>query len=216
MNIVSLLPRLPEILVSVGLSAVFSLSATQSVYAQTVDPEWPCIQQLVAEVSPAVMWPIPVDEQMMSEWAKNATVRSLAEKLGDLPEFTEAEHLQISQFAEGLAEAEREYQLTLLAAGTVEVTNSVRRNYIRGIKRFTRQQIEISHQIEASLNQLSLLEGSTDNNSVEKSAEILETLRWHERVYDQREKTMRLLCEQPVELEQRLNEVLRDAAQFLP
>ncbi len=84
------------------------------------------------------------------------------------------------------------------------------------IKSYTRQQIAISEQIVNTLNELSLLESSNTNARGQTRQEIEETLRWHERVYDQRERNIQLLCEEPVELEQQLSEVLRDAAQYLP
>ena len=199
-----------------GLLAGCLIGVFNMAQAQQVDPEWPCIQRLIPEISPAIMWPVPVEEHMLSDWVGDDTVRPLARRLGDLQDFTEAEQLAIEQFAEAVDESRREAQLTLLAAGVVDVTNDVRDRYINGIKRYTRQQIAISGQIEDSLNELSVLGDGEDAETVEKRTTIRETLRWHERVYDQREQSIRLLCEEPVELEQRLSEVLREAAQYLP
>jgi len=184
--------------------------------AQDVDPEWPCIQRFVPIVSPAVMWPIPVEESMSQEWRKNPEIRKLAEELGDLEAFTDQHRASIEAFATAAPDADKEVQLSLLAVGVVDVTNRVRTQYMKGIKRFTRQQIAISEQIEDTLNQLSLLEDESTTKDGQERAEIEESLRWHERVYDQRERAIGLLCEEPVELEQRLSDVLRDVAQYLP
>ena len=186
--------------------------ASAAAQEQEVDPEWPCIQRLIPEVSPAVMWPVPVEDNMLTQYRQDPLLRSLAEELGDLETFTETHQQSISDFANGLSDSEREQQLTLLASGIVDVSNRIRKDYIRGIKRYTRQQIAISEQIENTLNELSRLEGQ----NAEAQHEVEETLRWHERVYDQRERSIQLLCEEPVELEQQLSEVLRYAAQFLP
>lgn len=198
---------------SVGFCLAMAFGTAQ---AQQVDPEWPCVQRLVPTVSPATMWPLPVDDNMMQSWAADDIIRPLAEHLGDLPELTDQERLAIQEFSENEAESDLEMRLTLLAAGVVDVTNRVRGKYIKGIKRYTKQQIAISHQIEDSLNQLSLLGDKDDADSLEKRTTIRDTLKWHERVYDQREHSIRLLCEQPVELEQRLSSVLREVAQYLP
>lgn len=204
---------------SVFYATILSLCVagfSQSAISQDVDPEWPCIQRLVPRVSPAVMWPVPVDESMSKAWRKDVNIRKLAERLGDLDEFTDDDSAAIELFADSVSEADKELQLSLLAVGVVDVTNRVRTHYIKGIKRFTLQQIAISQQIENTLNELSLLEGKANKDIGSEQMEIEETLRWHERVYDQREKTIGLLCEEPVELEQRLSDVLRDAAQYLP
>lgn len=195
------------------ITAVLSAS---SVKAQEVDPEWPCIQRLITEVSPAVMWPVPVEEGMDKAYRQDKQIRALAEQLGDIEAFTDEHRQSIADFASGISETEREQKLTVLATGVVDVSNRIRKDYIRGIKRYTRQQIAISQQIENTLNELSLLESDNVNSTGQSRQDIVETLRWHERVYDQRERTIQLLCEEPVELEQQLSEVLRDAAQYLP
>ncbi|MFK7996873.1 MAG: hypothetical protein AB8B87_22235 [Granulosicoccus sp.] len=192
------------------------LSVASPTIAQEVDPEWPCIQRLIPEVSPAVMWPVPVEDGMRAQYRQDSRIKSLAEELGDIETFTEAHQQSIEDFAEGVSESERELQLTLLATGVVDVSNRVRKDYISGIKRYTRQQIAISEQIEETLNELSLLEAQELENKDEARQDITDTLRWHERVYDQRERSIQLLCEAPVELEQQLSEVLRYAAQYLP
>lgn len=197
-------------------TGIAMLCTVLTAQAQDVDPEWPCIQRLILEVSPAVMWPVPVEDDMRTQYRQDSTIRVLAEELGDIEVFSEVHQQSISDFAEGVSESERELQLTLLATGIVDVSNRIRKDYIRGIKRFTRQQIAISEQIEDTLNQLSLIEKQDENNTAEKQQEIQETLRWHERVYDQRERSIQLLCDAPVDLEQQLSEVLRYTAQYLP
>ena len=199
------------------VGALFSaLLLSTSVEAQPVDPEWPCIQRLIMEVSPAVLWPVPVEEDMASLYKKDAEVRALSEQLGDIEQFTDTHRTMIAEFAQAKPESEREQQLTLLAVGVLDVSNRIRADYIRGIKRYTRQQIAISEQIEATLNELSLLEDANTTSSGHSREDVVETLRWHERVYDQRERSIQMLCERPVELEQRVSDVLRDAVQYLP
>ncbi len=209
----SMLRRFPPLWMAAGIMATMLSSP---VSAQDVDPEWPCIQRLILEISPATMWPIPVEEGMETAYRDYPDIRKLSEELGDIEVFTADHQEAIAAFADSVPEAEREASLTLLATGVVDVSNRIRGDYIRGIKRFTRQQIVISQQIEDSLNELSLLETNETASDGKARRETEETLRWHERVYDQRERSIQLLCEQPVELEQRLSDVLRYAAQYLP
>lgn len=211
----SLMHRCVKGFTGFALLLLLSLGAAQS-HAQEIDPEWPCIQRLIPEVSPAIMWPIPVEEGMLSAYRSDTQIRQLAEELGDLETFTQAHQTSIGEFAEAVPEAERENKLTMLATGIVDVSNRVRGDFISGIKRYTRQQIAISEQIESTLNELSEIEAQGEQQNAEQQQEVLDTLRWHERVYDQRERSIQLLCEQPVELEQKLSEVLRYAAQYLP
>lgn len=199
-----------------GLLLAAALSCSTQAMSQEVDPEWPCIQRLVMEVSPAVLWPVPVEESHQRLWRSDDEVRVLAERLGDLNAYTDTERQLVSDFAATTPEAQREERLTMLAIGTLDVANGIRSQYIQGIKRYTRQQIAIADQIEQTLNELSLQEESQAASRDEQQQELLATLHWHERVYDQREQSIRLLCDQPVELEQTLSDVLRDMAQYLP
>ena len=187
--------------------------ATQA-NAQSVDPEWPCVQVLVPNVVTAVFWPNVIDESLLGQWKNDQTVSSLARDLGDLVDFNDETRARIGKFAESIPENERHRQLDLLADGTVTVTNRLRRKYIQGIKRYTRQQISIAEQVEQSLNLLAQLENSGGNDA--QITEVKETLDWHERVYDQREQAIRSLCEAPIELEEKLSLVLREMAQYLP
>ncbi len=165
---------------------------------------------------------------MNLQWKQDPVIRALAERLGDLPAYTEVQAEAVSAFAQGIPDDQKQTQLSLLAVGILDVTNGIRRQYIRGIKRYTRQQIAIADQIGETLNQISSLEGSPEGTVARspdmpasdepdpQREELMATLKWHERVYDQREQAIRSLCEQPVELEETLSDILRDLAQYLP
>ena len=98
----------------------------------------------------------------------------------------------------------------------MEKFNQRRRDYLKGIRKFTRQQIAVAKQIETNLNELSQLAGKTDQASVTRKLEIEETTAWQQRIFDRRESAIRLLCETPVELETLMGDILRELAQNLP
>ena len=192
------------------------LLVSATVPAQVIDPEWPCVQVLVPEIVSAVVWPKVIDESLIGAWKEDESLTAMVKKLSDLDEFTESERQLIADFAESVPEDSRADTLDMLADGIITLSNRRRTQYIEGIKRYTRQQISIAGQIESTLNQLVELEALSDPESVIRQAEIEETLHWHQRVYDQREHAIRSLCERPIELEEKLSEVLRELAQYLP
>lgn len=185
-------------------------------HAQSTDPEWPCIQVLVPEIVSAVYWPEIIEDSMRGRWKEDPDDRALAEKLADLEKLTDSEREIIQEYAESIPEESRLEKLNILADGIVTSANTRRARFIKGIKRYTRQQIAISKQIEATLNQLADIEDKTDDATNARRLEIEETLKWHERVYDQREHAILALCERPVELEEVLSEVLRELSYYLP
>jgi len=192
------------------------LLVSATVPAQVIDPEWPCVQVLVPEIVSAVVWPKVIDESLIGAWKEDESLTAMVKKLSDLDEFTESERQLIADFAESVPEDSRADTIDMLADGIITLSNRRRTRYIEGIKRYTRQQISIAEQIESTLNQLVELEAQPAPESVIRQAEIEETLHWHQRVYDQREHAIRSLCERPIELEEKLSEVLRELTQYLP
>lgn len=196
--------------------------------AETVDPEWPCVQALIPQVELAIMWPEPLAEPDKGKWRSDDTIAALARTLGDLEAYTENEEKMIDDFAAAQSTETMKDSLSQLAEGVVTEANRIRSQYIRGIKRYTRQQISIASQIEEGLNQLASMEESTGDSPAanensqakdqpaEDRAELEESLKWHERVYDQREQAIVSLCERPVELEEKLSSVLRHLSTHLP
>lgn len=214
LSVNALCGRLQRGSVFAACTLLFFVSSTVS--AQEKDPEWPCVQVLVPEIVSAVFWPQVIDESLVGTWKQDESLTAMVNKLSDLDELTESERQLIAEFAESVPAASRAETLNKLADGIVDLSNRRRSKYISGIKRYTRQQISIANQIESTLNQLVILEAQSDPKSVTRRAEIEETLHWHQRVYDQRERAIQSLCERPVELEVKLSAVLRELAQYLP
>lgn len=174
------------------------------------------MQVLVPEVVAAVVWPQVIDESINGTWRQNDSLAAMVKKLSDLDEFAESERQLIAEFVAAVPLDARADTLNRLADGIVSLSNLRRKQYIAGIKRYTRQQISIAGQIESTLNLLANAGAQAGSGDSGKKTEIEETLRWHQRVYDQREHAIPSLCERPVELEEKLAAVLRELAQYLP
>lgn len=181
-----------------------------------IDIEWPCIQGYVAEVSSAVVWPEPIEEEIVGTWLKNNEVKKLVNALGKLDVYDDAARIKVESFAESIPEDERIDTYNQVADGVVYRFNQRRSEYFNGIRKFTRQQIAISEQVQSHLNELVELEDKTDAKSKQRVIDIRETTAWQQRIFDRRESAIRLLCETPVELETVMGDVLRDLAQYLP
>ena len=181
-----------------------------------IDIEWPCIQGYVPEVAVAVVWPEPIEDEVVGTWLKNNEVKKLVNVLGKLEVFDDAARDRIEAFAESIPEDQRIDTYNQVADGVVYRFNQRRSDYFKGIRKFTRQQIAISQKVQSHLNELVLLENKTDAESLQRIAEIKETTAWQQRIFDRREGAIRLLCETPVELETLMGDVLRDLAQYLP
>ena len=161
------------------------------------NPDWPCIQRLVPEIAPAVVWAGPPLDPV--DGPPSPAIDRLAEELAArrVP-LTEAE-AQVEAFAETLAAEQKDAQLTRLFARTLAIINQDRTSIIQGIKKYARGERALAASITEKNERLSELPA---DRILEREALIAER-DWDIRIYDDRRSALPYLCEQPVLLEQR-------------
>lgn len=168
--------------------------------ATSDDPDWPCIQRLVPRISAAQVWAGPPPEPAM--WQGDLEVSRLASKLAARRTPMDETETLVEDFADAQAPADLNEKLTALFGRTLQVINRDRASIIAGIKRFAKRQRQLAERIRES--RASLKEISQEANDGGANVDdIRETLAWDIRIFDEREKSMTYLCEQPVLLEQR-------------
>ena len=209
-----LVRRIAPFLAALMLPYSTLLAQTDSAEPDTTD--WPCIQALVPELSPVVVWPEYIEESDIGSWRKDTDIKRVVNKFGQLEVFTDDDRQGIADYAEAIPEEQRLQTLNSVADGILYRFNQRRTHYIKGIKKYSRQQSAVALQIEDFLNQKAELESSTAADAKERIAELDATARWHQRIFDQRENAITPLCDAPVELETLLGDVLREFAQYLP
>jgi hypothetical protein len=173
------------------------------------DPDWPCVQRLVPEIAPAVVWagppldavdlgPQPATDQLAGELAARRVPLAEAQ-----------EH--VDGFAATLAPEQRDGQLTRLFARTLEIINRDRSSIIQGIRKYARGQRALAERINEKNERLSHLPA---DQVLERDTLIAER-DWDVRIYDDRRGSLSYLCEQPVLLEQRAFALARTIAGHL-
>jgi hypothetical protein len=190
--------------------AVLWLSAgARPLAAAGEDPEWPCVQRLVPEIAPALIWAGPPIDRVDGEPA--SAIDALASELAARRVPLEEAEAQVEKFASSLADEQRDEQLTRLFARMLEIINSDRSSIIQGIKKYARGQQALADRINAHNEQL--VELAADQ-VVERDALRAER-EWDLRVYEDRRTSLGYLCEQPVLLEQRAFTLARAIASHL-
>jgi hypothetical protein len=191
------------------LAALLVAGLKPAAAATGEDPEWPCVQRLVPEIAPAVIWAGPPIDTVNDEPAPaiDALASELAARRVPLAE-AEA---QVEQFASGLAAEQKDEQLTRLFARMLEIINSDRSSIIQGIKKYAHGQRALADRINAQGEQLLKLAA---DQAVERDALRAER-EWDLRVYEDRRTSLGYLCEQPVLLEQRAFALARAIAGHL-
>jgi hypothetical protein len=168
-----------------------------AVAATGEDPDWPCIQRLVPQIAPAVIWPGPPIEPVNGP--ANPRIDGLAGELSARRVPLEEATAQIEAFAAGLDDAQKNELLTRLFVRTLEIINRDRSSILEGIKKYARGQRALAESINDKNERLI----DFPNDQVLERETLVAERDWDVRIYDDRARSLTYLCEQPVLLDQR-------------
>lgn len=158
------------------------------------DPDWPCIQRLVPRITAAQVWGGPDP----GPWKGDLEVDRLASQLAArATPLAETEKL-VERFVEAQPKPEVNDKLTAVMGRALDIINRDRASIIGGIKRFSERQRALAERIRQTRATLKASAASTALTN-----DTAEQLSWDLRLFDEREKSLTYLCEQPVLLEQR-------------
>jgi hypothetical protein len=185
-----------SLLVAASLAAVLSAPAAA---AEPADADWPCIQRLVPQLAASQMWAGPPPEG--GENPSSPDGEMLAHRLASRSMPDDEAQAAIDAFAEGLAPGERNAGLAHLFHDVLQQINQERSQIIAGIKRYTRKQQHLAEKIAQDSRKLANLQPGTTPDA--PTQELLEARQWDLRVFEDRQRILTHICEQPVLLEQR-------------
>lgn len=198
-----------------GIAAGLALavSAGASAAAEFDDPDWPCIQRKVPELSIGQMWAGPIPDP---DAEVDATVRSLAQRLSPRRVSVEEVRSEAAAAVQTLGPDERAEDLGALFAAMLARINVERGQVIAGIGRYARHQAEFAERIEAMQMELAALEAAPDDGKDwDRIEELTDTLAWETRIFRDRAQSLTYVCESPVLLEQRAFAIGRALAELL-
>ena len=139
-----------QILRALGIWAGLTLVAPQhQVLAQASD--WPCVQRLVPELEPGLMWSGPALEPV---GRPGPELQEAARKLIDPKVAPDKVTAQVQDFAAQQPEGERARAMGQLFALSLDWLNDEREAVIRGVKRYAVGQKELADRIVAETKAL--------------------------------------------------------------
>ena len=190
------------------------LMAGESRAASPTDPDWPCIQPKVPQIAAGQVWNGPSIEEIGESWREDKIISDLAQKLSQRRTPLDETKTMIGDFAGGL-QGDKSRPLTVLFAGTLSLINSQRTSIIAGIGRYAKKQRALSKKIEDEMAELSQLPQDDSEDSASQRQDLLDVQAWDVRIFQEREKSLRYVCEQPVLLEQRAFAIGREIMEHL-
>jgi hypothetical protein len=189
-------------------AVIVALSST-AFAASPADPDWPCVQRKVPEISVGQVWSGPPVEPIGDSWRDDAVIAELARKLAARRTAMDEAKELIARFAAG-AGADRERRLTALFAAMLAQINGERASIIAGIGRYAKRQQALARKIEQQGAELDGLPVDGGEEIAARREELQDIQAWDIRIFAEREKALIYVCEQPVLLEQRAFALARE------
>jgi len=186
---------------------VMSVAFSAAHAADSRYPDWPCVQAKVPELSPAALWAGPPLDDAAKTWANDPKIKDLVPRLAARRVPIDDAQKLIADFMTGSA-AERETKGKLLFAGVFERLNAERGEVMTGIERLARRQKDMADKIRESVVELHRIQDMPAPEQV-KLDELSRQVEWSTRIFEDRRKTVRFVCEVPVLIEQRLGTLAR-------
>jgi hypothetical protein len=187
--------------IGIALSAVTALTQA-SLAADPRYPDWPCAQAKVPEISLAAVWAGPPLGDAEEKWKDDAKVSALVEKVSARKFPIDDAQKAITDFL-GTSGIDKATAGRLLFAGLFERLNGERSSVMSGLERVTRKQREAAEKVRADTIALQALQDATPPEQV-KIDELSNTLVWETRIFEDRRRVVKFVCEVPTTIDQRL------------
>jgi hypothetical protein len=197
-------------------AALLLATAGPALSAANNDPDWPCIQRKVPELSFGQIWTGAELPASAKDWSQDRRISELVEELAArrLP-IADAQQ-QIKEFAADLPADQMDDRLAKLVQGLFEHMDHERSEVMSGIGRYARNQLELAARLRKEASEVDAMRGKPDANINEIAART-DRLTWETRIFEERVQSLTYVCEVPTLIEQRLyalaktvNEVLKE------
>ena len=176
--------------------------ADQTIAADPRYPDWPCAQAKVPEVSLAAVWNGPALDDATSKWKDNPEVSALIPRLAARRTPLDQAEKAIVDFISKSA-AEKKEKGKLLFAGLFETLNAERTSVMNGLERVTRKQREAADKVRSDTLALQALQDASVKDQA-KIDELGNQLVWETRIFEDRRRVIKFVCEVPTAIDQRL------------
>ena len=165
-------------------------------------PDWPCTQAKVSEISLAAVWAGPPLDDIKDKWKDDTKVSALVPKLAARRTAPEDAQKAITEFLASSG-PDKATAGKLLFAGLFDNLNAQRSSVLNGLERITRKQREAADKIRSDTLALQALQGASPPDQT-KIDELGNQLVWQTRIFEDRQRMVKFVCEVPTAIDQRL------------
>jgi hypothetical protein len=186
----------------IAISAWLMVAASTAFAADPRYPDWPCAQAKVPEISLAAVWAGPPLDDVSNKWKDDSKISALVTKLAARRTPLEEAQKATTEFLAASA-AEKVTAGKLLFAGLFDTLNAQRSQVLSGLERITRKQREAADKIRSDTLALQALQDASPPDQP-KVDELGNQLVWETRIFEDRRRVIKFVCEVPTAIDQRL------------
>jgi hypothetical protein len=165
-------------------------------------PDWPCAQAKVPEISLAAVWAGPPLGDADEKWKSDPKVSALVEKAAARKTPLDDAQKAITEFLSAPG-TDKMTTGKLLFAGLFEQLNTERSSVMGGLERVTRKQRQAADKIRTDTIALQALQDVTPPDQP-KIEELGNQLVWETRIFEDRRRVVKFVCDVPTAIDQRL------------
>ena len=166
------------------------------------DPDWPCMQAKVPEMSVASMWDGPSIADVGNSWEDDPKINDLVVRLAARRTALDAAEKAIADVITGSA-AQKQDKAKKIFAGVFQTLSQERSEVMSGIDRVARKEKELANKIRSDVTALRELQDKPEQDQSKIDA-LAAQVEWSTRIFDDRRKSIRYVCEVPTIIEQRV------------
>lgn len=197
-----------------GLLVVAMLAPGTNAGAATTDPDWPCVQRKVPQLSLGQVWNGPDLPPSAKDWSDDASVSALVEDvaarrlpLGDAQK-------KIRDFAESLPAEQLATKMAMLMQGLFDHMDAERSHVIAGISRYAHRQLEMAADLRKQASDVDALRAKPDADPDEVERRT-DQLNFATRIFTERAQSLTYVCDVPTIIEQRLYQLAKTVSETL-
>jgi hypothetical protein len=195
----------------ITIALLLAVSTSACLAADPRYPDWPCAQAKVPEISVAAVWAGPPLDDVAGKWKDDAKVSALVPKLAARRTPLEEAQKDIADFLTGSAE-EKTMKGKLLFSGLFDTLNAQRTSVMNGLERVMRKQRDAVEKIKADTVALQEMQSAPSPDQT-KVDELANQLNWETRIFEDRRRVVKFVCEVPTTIDQRLFALGREIQQ---
>jgi hypothetical protein len=187
--------------IAIATLFVVAVSTECGLAADPRYPDWPCVQAKVPEVSLAAVWAGPPLDDVANKWKDDGKVSALVARLAARRTPLEDAQKAITEYLNGSTDKTQSGKL--LFSALFDSLNAQRSSVLNGLERVTRKQREAADKIRADTLAMQALQGEAQPDQT-KIDDLSNQLVWETRIFEDRRRVIKFVCEVPTAIDQRL------------